>query len=142
MMFSSDLTILQVDDSDDDIFLTHHEFSRSKLPGRFLFQTHPEEIFVTLDELLAAGTEIDHILVLLDISMPRINGFETLERIRAHEKYSELTVVMLSTSHSEDDKMQAFSSGSDGYLVKPFKLEDLYRAVPGIPYSRQRLPLS
>lgn len=140
-MFDENLTIVQVDDNDDDIFLTHHQFLRSELPGRFLFQTKPEEIFTTLDELVTSGTSVDQILLLLDISMPRFDGFEMLQKIRSHHDYSALTVIMLSNSNSEDDKLKAFSAGCDGYLVKPFKIEDLYRAVPGVPYSRMRLPL-
>lgn len=140
-MFNSKLTIIQVDDNDDDIFLTHHQVSRARLPGRFLFQTRPEEIFKTLDDLVISGTEISQILILLDISMPRCDGFELLHKIRMHPAYSAVTVIMLSTSNSEDDKMKAFSAGCDGYLVKPFKVEELYRAIPSVPYNRMRLPL-
>lgn len=141
-MFKNDLTILQVDDNDDDIFLTHHEVSSSGLPGKFVFQTHPENIFGTLDELVASGTAIASIIVLLDISMPRCNGFETLGKIRKHPAYQELCVLMLSSSHSDDDKLESFSARCDGYLVKPFKLEDLYRAIPSVPYAQKRLPLN
>lgn len=140
-MFNENLTIVQVDDNDDDIFLTHHQFLRSEMPGRFLFQNKPEEIFSTLDDLVTSGTSVDQILLLLDISMPRFDGFEVLQKIRTHPAYSALTVIMLSNSESEDDKLKAFSAGCDGYLVKPFKIEELYRAVPSVPYGRVRLPL-
>lgn len=56
-------------------------------------------------------------LVLLDIKMPELNGFETLEIIR---KQSDIPVIMVTGMGEVDSRMEAFCSGSDGYVSKPF----------------------
>ena len=68
-------------------------------------------------------------LVLLDVMMPELDGFATLQRIR---QVSDVPVIMLTVKAEQDDKHQAFSSGADDYVTKPFsprELTDRIRAV-------------
>lgn len=68
-------------------------------------------------------------LVLLDVMMPEMDGFEALERIR---QISEVPVIMLTVKRELEDKHAAFSRGADDYLTKPFsprELTDRIRAV-------------
>jgi two-component system, chemotaxis family, chemotaxis protein CheY len=59
--------------------------------------------------------------VILDVNMPRLDGFEFLKRIKANESLSGIPVVMLTTEGHDMDKEQASKLGATGYLVKPFK---------------------
>lgn len=73
-------------------------------------------------ELFGAGeSEWPH-LILLDIMLPSVNGFEVLEKIR--EK-SDVPVIILTARCSEEDQLKGFSLGADDYLVKPFLLSVL-----------------
>ena len=64
-------------------------------------------------------------LVLLDIIMPGIDGFEVLKRLRAGEKTKTIPVIML-TARSDDDAMiKALELHDDGYIIKPLKIEEL-----------------
>ena len=68
-------------------------------------------------------------LVLLDINMPRMNGLEVLAAIRADPHLSHLPVVMMSTSTASIDINRAYRTGAGGYIVKPFDIDALFRAI-------------
>lgn len=61
-------------------------------------------------------------LVVLDVNMPGMSGFEVLEWIRGHETFGVLPVVMWTTSSNEDDIARAYSLAVNSYLVKPLSL--------------------
>ncbi len=71
-------------------------------------------------------------LVLLDINMPRKNGFQVLDEIRADPHLRHLPVVILSTSAAERDVSSAYQSGAHGYVTKPMDVDDLFQAIHGI----------
>lgn len=59
--------------------------------------------------------------VILDVNMPRLDGFEFLRRIKANESLASIPVVMLTTEGHDMDKARAKELGASAYLVKPFK---------------------
>lgn len=65
-------------------------------------------------------------LVILDVNMPRLNGFEVLERLRA---FSRVPVLMLTVLASEDDQVRGLDLGADDYLAKPFSPRTLLARV-------------
>jgi len=67
-------------------------------------------------------------LVLLDLNMPRLNGFEVLERLRADERTRLLPVVIFSASDEWSDEREAHRLGANGYVRKPMGFENL-RAI-------------
>lgn len=68
-------------------------------------------------------------LVLLDIEMPVMNGFQTLEKICSHEGWQKLPVMMLTASADTDSVLQASKFGTIGYVKKPFMPQDLLSHV-------------
>jgi DNA-binding response OmpR family regulator len=60
--------------------------------------------------------------VLLDINMPEMNGFDALTRIR---ELTEVPVMMLTSSLSQEDKLKAFETGADDYVTKPFDTDEV-----------------
>jgi CheY-like chemotaxis protein len=68
-------------------------------------------------------------LVLLDISMPRMNGHETLARIRADESFDDIPVVMFSSSNLREDQDKATARLANDYLIKPGSFDELAAAV-------------
>ena len=68
-------------------------------------------------------------LVLTDVMMPRIGGFELLREIRAREQWRDIPVVMLSARAGEEESIDGFAHGADDYLVKPFTLRELRARV-------------
>ena len=64
-------------------------------------------------------------LVLLDVMLPRADGFELLETIRADHRWEKVPVMMLTSRGSEHDISRAFDAGADDYVVKPFQPDEL-----------------
>ncbi|MBW8831802.1 MAG: response regulator [Burkholderiales bacterium] len=88
-----------------------------------------------LDLLLGGATEDEsalHVLprlVLLDLHMPRVNGFEVLQHLRANERTRRLPVVVYSSSDQESDRREVFRLGADGYIRKPAGYKDFRETV-------------
>ncbi|MDD6036562.1 MAG: response regulator [Lachnospiraceae bacterium] len=68
-------------------------------------------------------------LVLLDIEMPDMDGFETLKAIRKIPDMAELPVIFLSASTDDETRDSALAAGGADYVVKPFRKEELLKAV-------------
>lgn len=71
-------------------------------------------------------------LILLDLHMPRLSGFEVLERLRADEHASRLPVVFLSSSDNELDEREAYRLGANGYIKKPRGFKDACSVIAQI----------
>jgi two-component system chemotaxis response regulator CheY len=67
--------------------------------------------------------------IVLDINMPRMNGLEFLEKIKADDVYAPIPVIMLTTEGQEEDQDRAMDLGATAYIVKPFKPTLLLRIV-------------
>ena len=59
-------------------------------------------------------------LILLDIMMPGIDGFEALKRLKADERYAQIPVIFLTSQKDEDTKIRGFEAGIIDYIIKPF----------------------
>lgn len=66
-------------------------------------------------------------LVILDINLPELNGYDVCKRIR--ESKPQLPILMLTAMSEMDDKIEGFEAGADDYLVKPFDFRELYHRV-------------
>jgi DNA-binding response OmpR family regulator len=68
-------------------------------------------------------------LVLLDVTLPDMNGFEVCRHIRQSEQIDAVPIIMLTAKGLAADKAEAFSAGADDYLVKPVDLDELRMRV-------------
>lgn len=68
-------------------------------------------------------------VVLLDVSLPDVNGFDILQRIRQHRVLCDMPVLMLTGAATRKDVIRGITDGADGYVTKPFRPESLVRAV-------------
>jgi DNA-binding response OmpR family regulator len=66
-------------------------------------------------------------LVVLDVMMPKLDGFDVLKRIREDPRTKALPVILLSARSSQEDIWQGWQSGVDYYMTKPFDVEDLLK---------------
>jgi len=71
-------------------------------------------------------------LILLDLKMPRLSGFDVLAWLRHEEKCRWLPVIVLSSSNHEADVQRAYSLGANSYLVKPVAFDSLVEIVQAI----------
>ena len=124
--------ILLVEDNPDDEALTLRAFQRSNILNEIVVARDGAE---ALDYLFGAGkfegrdiSEQPQI-VLLDLKLPKIDGLEVLERIRANEQTKLLPVVILTSSKEQQDLLQSYSLGANSYVRKPVDFSEFYEAV-------------
>ena len=80
-------------------------------------------------EALKALPPRDFDLIVTDINMPDINGLELINFVKSNPAYRTIPLVIVSTEKSEEDQKRGLALGAAGYVVKPFKKEDLLAAV-------------
>ncbi len=64
-------------------------------------------------------------LIVLDVMMPKLDGFEVCKRIRANRNSASVPIVLLTAKGTIEDKIRGFNAGADDYLVKPFEFQEL-----------------
>ena len=92
-------------------------------------QGHEMLVAVNGEEALEKVRTLKPDLVLLDIMMPRIDGYEVARTLRADPAYSRLPIIMLSAKAQEDDIRKGMDVGVDEYITKPFSPEHLVHVV-------------
>lgn len=124
-------SILFADDSEDDRFLMLEAAKSAGVASQFAFVVDGEEA-VSYLEKWPAGAHGNPRLALLDINMPRKNGFETLEWIRGSKRWAALPVLMLTASAEPSDMRASARLGANAYLIKPVRLEELVELIAAI----------
>jgi DNA-binding response OmpR family regulator len=89
------------------------------------------------DDGLAAGLAGAHALVVLDVMLPGVNGFEVCEQLRAERPA--LPILMLTARGAEDDVLRGFRAGADDYVTKPFSIAELVARVEALLRRSGRL---
>jgi CheY-like chemotaxis protein len=114
--------VLLVEDDPDDVLLTQIAFERARLANPLGVVRDGEEAIAYLS---GAKQYADRerfplpILLLLDLKMPRVNGFQVLEWLKAHPELNTIPVAIMTASDDDPDVKRAFALGAHSYLVKP-----------------------
>jgi CheY-like chemotaxis protein len=131
---SKPLLILHVEDDENDAILFQKACDRAGLPA----QTHRVDSADTAKAyLLGEGIYADRVhyplpqIVVLDLKMPRMDGFEFLKWLRGSEAFAKLPVLVFTASISREDKSRAMAEGASSYFVKPASFEALVKMVEG-----------
>lgn len=124
--------ILLVEDNPDDVELTLIAFRRSKLVNDVVVATDGDEALAILHGTADRPPQPLPSVVLLDLKLPRVDGFEVLARIRAHPATKLLPVVILTSSAQERDIVQTYASGANSYIVKPVDFEQFVESAQQI----------
>ena len=110
------LNILLVDDDEVDVMTVKRAFSRANITNKLYVATDGIE---ALRMLRGDGIPSARRLVLLDLNMPRMSGIEFLREIRADPALHAITVIVLTTSNEDRDRVEAYQLNVAGYLLKP-----------------------
>ena len=114
-MSEKPLEILLVEDDAVDVMNVRRAFAKNKLTNPI----HVAQNGLEALEILRQGKLPARHLVLLDLNMPKMNGIEFLRELRADPALSLTSVVVLTTSNEERDKVEAYKLNVAGYLLKP-----------------------
>ena len=124
--------ILVAEDDPTDAYFFQRAFRRAELPVVLRFVRDGQEV---IDYLRGTGTFADRAahplpqLVLLDLNMPRLNGFDVLEWVRQQPDLHSVQMVIFSSSDEAKDINRAYGLGANWYLVKPHSMDELTALV-------------
>lgn len=127
-----DATILLVEDNVDDEALTLRALNKNNIKNEVVVARDGAE---ALDYLFATGIHAGRNLnvmphvILLDLKLPKVDGFEVLRRLRAAEHTKLLPVVILTTSNEDQDRIRSFGLGANSFVRKPVQFDKFIEAV-------------
>jgi chemotaxis family two-component system response regulator Rcp1 len=114
--------ILLVEDNPADADLTQIAFEAVGTPAEINVLANGEEAINYLSRLGIYRDALVPQLVLLDLNLPRVGGFEVLASIKSLEATRHIPVVVLTSSESSDDIIRSYQLGANCYLTKPFSV--------------------
>ncbi len=126
------VTILMADDDPEDVLLAEDALSEARLANEFRAVSDGEEL---LDYLHRRGRYADAAdsprpgLILLDLNMPRKNGFEALTEIKQDPSLRRIPVIILTTSRAEEDICRGYDLGVNSFISKPVSFAGLVHAM-------------
>lgn len=123
------LQVLLVEDNEGDVRLIKEAFSESKIDKTFNVARDGED---ALNFLYGRGKYTERTkpdIVLLDINLPKKNGFEVLESIKKDPELKKIPVIMLSSSSSEEHVIKSYDLNANCYVTKPVDFDEYIRAV-------------
>ncbi len=126
------VTILIADDDPDDRQLTREAFVESKMVNDLRFAEDGVEVFEYLGrtgKFADPATSPWPSLLLLDLNMPRMDGREVLQRLKADPKYSAIRVIVMTTSKAEEDILRSYQLAAASYITKPVTFDSLVQIV-------------
>ena len=124
--------ILLVEDNPDDEALTLRALKKNNIRNEVVIAHDGAE---AIDYLFATGAHTGRDLsimpqvILLDLKLPKMDGFEVLERIRSSESTQYLPVVILTTSSEDQDRIRGYDLGANSFVRKPVAFDKFIEAV-------------
>lgn len=91
---------------------------------------------------IKAARKLSPDLVILDVIMPEIDGYEVCRRMRADSQLSDIPILFLTAKIKDEDKVNGFLAGADDYLTKPFNIDELTLRVKAILRRSQKQSLN
>ena len=125
-------TVLLAEDNEDDALLTQIAFKKARLANPLQVVKDGVEVIAYLK---GEGRFSDRVrypfpmLLLLDLRMPKVNGFEVLSWLQRHREINHLPIAVMTSSVDEPDIDRAYKLGADSYLIKPPNAEALLALV-------------
>ena len=121
--------ILLAEDNLDDVLITKRAWQKGQIKNKLYVVNDGEE---ALEFLFKKGRYVDApspSLLLLDLKMPRVDGFEVLEKIKTNQELKKIPIIVLTSSRRDLDIDRAYELGCNSYIVKPVNFENFIEAV-------------
>ncbi len=115
------LNILLVEDDEVDVMTVQRAFKKGNITNPLYIAGNGLEALAMLRGEPGQPSVVpsDRRIILLDLNMPKMNGLEFLQELRADPTIRQIPVVILTTSNEEQDRIQAYNLNVAGYILKP-----------------------
>lgn len=126
--------ILLIEDNPGDVLLAKEVFSDSKIKNSLSVVCDGEE---AMDYLFKANGFQDAEtpdLILLDLNLPKKDGYEVLSELKQNEKFKSISVIVMISSEAERDRISTYNLQADGYVIKPLDLEQFSRIFKALDH--------
>ncbi|NCQ12113.1 MAG: two-component system response regulator [Flavobacteriaceae bacterium CG18_big_fil_WC_8_21_14_2_50_34_36] len=126
----SEAEIILVEDNVSDADLVMRTLKKNNLANNVLhLQDGQEALDYFFSESSIPKNSSNPKVILLDLKMPRVNGMEVLEQLKANEHTSTIPVVILTSSAEDPDLKKCYELGANSYVVKPVAFEDFVKTI-------------
>lgn len=131
------MEILLCEDNKRDADLTIRALKKQHLANNVVWVKDGEE---ALNYLFAKGEYADRSIkdtprvILLDLKMPKVDGMEVLEKVRAHPETEHIPVVVMTSSQEEKDIINSYNLGVNSYIVKPVDFKKFMESVSDVGF--------
>jgi CheY-like chemotaxis protein len=116
------INLLLVEDDQLDAMDIKRSLNKLNILYKLVWVKNGEEALLVLENRCDEAVNFFPDIILLDINMPRMNGFELLQQIRNQPEWKEVKCFMITTSDESVDKVKAQQFKVSGYIIKPLKL--------------------
>lgn len=121
-----DVDILLVEDNPRDVELTLRALKKHNLANKV--QVVPDGA-AALDFIFGGETCDTLKVILLDLKLPKVSGLEVLQQLKSDEKCKNIPVVVLTSSHEDQDIKECYKLGVNSYVVKPVEFDSFAKTV-------------
>ncbi len=128
-MSQGSLDVVLVEDDPNDAELIIRVLRKHSLANKIVLVKDGAE---ALDFFFGSRADGHVKVVLLDLKLPKVNGIEVLQRLKADERTKDIPVVVLTSSAESRDMSDAYRYGVNSYLTKPIQFEEFAKAVANL----------
>jgi CheY-like chemotaxis protein len=126
------IDILLVEDDPGDVLMTREALDDSKLANTLHVVVNGEDALRYLRQEAEFADAGRPDLILLDLNLPRVDGRQVLEQIKADDSLRRIPVVVLTTSQAEEDVLKSYDLHANAYVTKPVDFTQFVRCVQAI----------
>lgn len=119
---------MMADDDEDDRLLIKEAFEDCRFEGQLQSVCNGLDLLSRLETTLAERGDLPD-LILLDLNMPQMDGYEALKKLKENPEFSHIPVVVVTTSDAEEDVKRTYGLGVNAFMTKPKKYEALVEAI-------------
>ncbi len=126
-----DIRIHMAEDDEDDRLMFKEAMEEARVTNAITFSVDGQDLmeFLRREGAYADRTEPLPDLILLDLNMPRMDGREALQQIKADPDLKRIPVVILTTSKAEEDIYSTYNEGANSFITKPVSFHGLVGAI-------------
>jgi len=131
-MDNQQIEIIFIDDNPDDVILTLNAFKKSNVSNKIIHLKNGEDALKFIfegEDFSGQKFSENPKVILLDLKMPKVNGIEVLEKLKANEKTRNIPVVILTSSKEDPDMEKCYELGVKSYIIKPVEFGNFGKAI-------------